>query len=481
MNLNLPRVLVLDDLTGTYSEQRRVLCDDLALADVSQGERIQDTSQYLAEVVFDSCQVKRDGEVRNDVDAAVHAVGKGWNGDPERPWALVLLDLQFDYGPPSPYTGRPSHTDPFFGLRILQQLANKWPDPRDEAKTAIPVVTLSTKPRAELEAELNNLGNLEYLERDPQISRRELRYRLAECLFTHGLLEDGPLPSIDESGTVHWQWDDKSRPIVGKSRALLRALRDSRIAAKADWPCLVMGPSGSGKELFANYIHRHSARSESTFLAYNCAGVTESLLVSELFGIGHRRATGVDRSKGVFRQADKGTLFLDEIGDMSPNAQAMVLRTIQFGEIQPTGEPPQKVDVRVLAATNKDLIAMANIRQFRPDLLSRMKSVVDVPSLKERGEDVCLLFNFFLKREIENRKGRWPKQIKEGVYEALRVRGWAGNVRDMESLVTNIAEARKTAMYIVPTDIPRQQRERSSMGPEPVAPPGDRTDFLYQP
>ena len=111
-----------------------------------------------------------------------------------------------------------------------------------------------------------------------------------------------------------------------------------------------------------------------------------------------------------------------------------------------------------------------------------MKSVVDVPSLKERGEDVCLLFNFFLKREIENRKGRWPKQIKEGVlYEALRVRGWAGNVRDMESLVTNIAEARKTAMYIVPTDIPRQQRERSSMGPEPVAPPGDRTDFLYQP
>jgi DNA-binding NtrC family response regulator/tetratricopeptide (TPR) repeat protein len=223
----------------------------------------------------------------------------------------------------------------------------------------------------------------------------------------------------------------RSGDIVGKSPGLIAALERIDRFAPGDLPILIQGESGTGKELVARRIHRLSLRSRSTFAPVNCAALSESLILSELFGHARGAFTGADRNRqGVFETAHDGTVFLDEIGDLPLSAQGLLLRVLQEGEVRPLGEAlPKKVNVRVLAATHRDLPAMVRERTFRQDLYYRLRvGSVTLPPLRERGDDVLALADRFL--------SRWEGACLS--QEAcLRLLGypWPGNVRELHNVL----------------------------------------------
>jgi two-component system NtrC family response regulator len=197
---------------------------------------------------------------------------------------------------------------------------------------------------------------------------------------------------------------------------------------------VILGESGTGKELAARRIHRASARARAPFLAVNCAALSETLILSDLFGHARGAFTGADRERaGVFLTADGGTVFLDEIGDLPFQAQAMLLRVIQEREVVRVGESePRRVDVRVLAATHRDLAAMVAAKTFRQDLFFRLKGgTVELPPLRDRGDDVLLLAETFLSRP------GWPPgaRLGEEARASLVAYSWPGNVRELENVL----------------------------------------------
>ena len=206
-------------------------------------------------------------------------------------------------------------------------------------------------------------------------------------------------------------------------------------AAKGDAKVLVTGETGVGKDIVASHIHRNSARSRAEYVAVNCAGVTESLLESELFGHVKGSFTGAFRDKvGKVLLAHGGTLFLDEVGEMSLRMQALLLRFLENGEIQPVGsDAPRKVDVRVVAATNKNLTEMVRSGQFREDLLYRLQVIhLHVPPLRERRDDIRPLATHFITAS------RRHVSLTDGAWKALERYRWPGNVRELQNVVEQI-------------------------------------------
>ncbi|MFT3695200.1 MAG: sigma 54-interacting transcriptional regulator [Kofleriaceae bacterium] len=207
--------------------------------------------------------------------------------------------------------------------------------------------------------------------------------------------------------------------------------------APSDSTVLIQGENGTGKELVARAIHQRSARSEHRFVVTNCSAFNDNLLDSELFG--HKRGafTGAVTDKaGLFETADLGTFFLDEIGDMSPALQVKVLRVLQEGTFNRVGDTEtQRVDVRIIAATNRDLQAMVKAGEFREDLFYRINVInVTLPSLRERRGDVTLLVDAFLTRQA---KGR-PKKLSDACMERMLAYPWPGNVRELENEIERL-------------------------------------------
>jgi transcriptional regulator with PAS, ATPase and Fis domain len=217
--------------------------------------------------------------------------------------------------------------------------------------------------------------------------------------------------------------------MVGQSRVMqeLRA-RVARIAGTS-FTVLIEGESGAGKELVAREIHASSMRREGPFVPVNCAALVESLLEAELFGIEERTATGVRGRRGKFELADHGTLFLDEVSDLSPAAQAKLLRVLQDMSIERVGgQGARRVDTRVIAATNRSLVSLVASGRFRSDLYYRLGGVeVYVPPLRARREDVPLLVEHFTLRHRRHR----PVFIAPSAVEALTLYDWPGNVRQL--------------------------------------------------
>ncbi len=229
--------------------------------------------------------------------------------------------------------------------------------------------------------------------------------------------------------------------LVGDSRAM-HALRE-RIAqvAPTEATVLVLGESGSGKELVASAVHRGSRRSERAFVAVNCAAIPESLIESELFGHVRGAFTGaVGARAGKFEAADGGTLFLDEIGDMPPAAQAKLLRVLETREVSRVGSnQARRVDVRVIAATHRDLLEHAREGAFREDLYHRLNVVpIEVPALRDRMEDVPGLADLFLERAVA-RQGLGPRRLSSAARQRLGRYDWPGNVRELKNLVERLA------------------------------------------
>ncbi len=245
------------------------------------------------------------------------------------------------------------------------------------------------------------------------------------------------------------------RRLLGESPAMLGVLDAIERVAPTSAGVLIRGESGTGKELVARRLHEASDRSRGAFVAVNCAAIPDTLVESELFG--HRRGafTGADRDRpGKFRQADGGTLFLDEIGDMAPAAQAKLLRTLQEGTVEPLGGgDPVAVDVRVVAATHRDLKALTAEGKFREDLLFRLRVVeIELPPLRERGGDILLLARTFL--AASSRPGL---TLSPAVERTLLAWPWPGNVRELANAIER-ATIFCRGSEIQPDDLPGELR-----------------------
>jgi transcriptional regulator with GAF, ATPase, and Fis domain len=225
--------------------------------------------------------------------------------------------------------------------------------------------------------------------------------------------------------------------ILGESQALKRVLEDVEQVAVTDTTVLILGETGTGKELFARAIHGASRRREKPLITINCAAIPASLMESEFFGHEKGAFTGAtQRRDGRFALSDQGTIFLDEIGELSLDLQAKLLRILQEGEFAPVGSSrTRKVDVRVIAATNRDLQQLVREGRFRDDLFYRLNVFpIEVPPLRERDNDIALLASGFANK-FAQRLGRRIEDLSEGDRQRLKSYNWPGNVRELQNVI----------------------------------------------
>ena len=307
------------------------------------------------------------------------------------------------------------------GLEVLDRL-------RELDPVAL-VVMISGHGSIETAVEATRRGAYDFLEKPLDTDRILLTIRNA--LQQRGLSEE--VTRLRDE--VESQYE-----IVGRSFAIRRVLERIEKVGPTDARVLITGENGSGKELVARALHRVSPRSDEPFIEVNCAAIPGELIESELFGHVKGAFTGAHTDRtGKFQQADGGVLFLDEVGDMSLAAQAKVLRTLQDGVVTRVGgEKATRVDVRVVAATNKDLDAEIREGRFREDLFFRLNVVpVHVPPLRERREDIPMLVRHFTERAIEEQRLP-PRHLSADAVDRLTRMDWPGNVRELRNTVERL-------------------------------------------
>jgi DNA-binding NtrC family response regulator len=308
------------------------------------------------------------------------------------------------------------------GLTVLERARATRPD--------LPVVIMSGHGSIETVRQAFKLGAFDYLEK-PITEREKLLVAVRNALAMRHLAEENAALRR-EAGRFE---------MIGSGQAMRRLLDLVRRAAASEGRVLITGENGTGKELIARALHEGSRRREAPFVKVNCAAVPAELIESELFGHEKGAFTGaVTARRGKFELADGGTLFLDEVGDMPPAMQAKVLRALQEGELERVGgQQTIEVDVRVVAATNKDLATEVAAGRFREDLYYRLAVVlVHAPPLRERKEDIPELADRFLAEACE-RNGRRPMTFARDAYLVLQGHGWPGNVRELRNLVERAA------------------------------------------
>ncbi len=262
--------------------------------------------------------------------------------------------------------------------------------------------------------------------------------------------------------------------IIGESQIIKNTKSEALMASKSTSTVLIIGESGTGKELFARAIHNHSQRSENPFIAVNCAAIPDNLLESELFGYEEGAFTGAKKggNLGKFELADKGTIFLDEIGDMSLHLQAKLLRVLQEKELNKIGSNLNKsIDVRVIAATNKNLENMVSNGLFREDLYYRLNVIpINLPSLRERKEDIPLLIDFMVK-EYAKKLDKDVEYVDESVLETLIKYKWPGNIRELQNIIeysVNMSSSNRITVDILPSQIKQKPKNQVSMEIEDI-------------
>ena len=308
------------------------------------------------------------------------------------------------------------------GLSVLQKARETRPE--------LPVVIMSGHGSIETVRSAFKLGASDYLEK-PITEKEKLLVAVRNAIALRSLREENAALRR-EAGPLE---------MVGSGPAMRKLFDVIRRAAPSEGRVLVTGENGTGKELVARAIHAGSRRKDTPFVKLNCAAVPAELIESELFGHERGAFTGaVAARKGKFEQADGGTLFLDEVGDMPAAMQAKVLRVLQEGEFERVGgQQALRCDVRVVAATNKDLAAEVKAGRFREDLFYRLNVVpIHAPPLRERKEDIPELATRFLAEACE-RNGRRPMRLVREALLALQSHEWPGNVRELRNLVERLA------------------------------------------
>lgn len=307
------------------------------------------------------------------------------------------------------------------GLEFLQTAVDINPD--------IPIIMISGHGTIETAVEAVKKGAYDFIQKPPDLNRLLITIRNA--------IERNTL--VEETKKLKRR-TSKVQDMIGESAPIKRIKETIEKVAPTDARILITGENGVGKELVARWIHEKSNRADAPLVEVNCAAIPSELIESELFG--HEKGSFTSAIKqriGKFEQANGGTLFLDEIGDMSLSAQAKVLRALQEGKITRVGGDKEiNVDVRVIAATNKDLFKEVETRTFRLDLYHRLSVIlIHVPSLNERSEDIPLLVNRFL-HDICDDYGMACKSITEDAIKQLQVFNWTGNIRELRNVVERL-------------------------------------------
>lgn len=310
------------------------------------------------------------------------------------------------------------------GLEVLKALKD------GEEAIDTPIVMISGHGDVETAVQALKLGAYDFLLKPLDLNRI--------LITTKNALESKSLKQ--ETRQLRKKVADHGPQMIGQSAAIARVRDIIDKVAPTEARVLITGPNGTGKEVVAHLIHEHSARANGPMVEVNCAAIPSELIESELFGHMKGSFTGAVKDRaGKFEQADGGTLFLDEIGDMSLAAQTKVLRALQESEITRVGsDKPIKVNVRVLAATNKDLQKEIAEGNFREDLFHRLNVIpIAVPPLKDRLEDIPLLVAHFTER-ICSEQGIAPKTFDAGAIKALQAREWTGNIRQLRNVIERL-------------------------------------------
>src|SRR5690554_7345577 len=307
------------------------------------------------------------------------------------------------------------------GMEVLSEALKIMPD--------LPFIMISGHGTVETAVEASKKGAYDFISKPPDLNRLLITVRNA--------LERGNL--VTETKVLKRRVS-KTRVILGESEPIARIKETIDRVAPTEARVLITGANGSGKELVARWLHEKSNRCDAPLIEVNCAAIPSELIESELFG--HEKGSftsAVKQRIGKFEQAHNGTLFLDEIGDMSLSAQAKVLRALQENKITRVGgEKDIKVDVRVLAATNKDLKAEIEKGNFREDLYHRLSVIlIHVPSLNERKEDIPLLTEYFVDK-ISQEQGLLKKKFNEAALKAMQNNNWSGNIRELRNVIERL-------------------------------------------
>ena len=307
------------------------------------------------------------------------------------------------------------------GIEFLQKAGEVNPD--------IPIIMISGHGNIETAVEAVKKGAYDYISKPPDLNRLLITIRNAmdkSSLVTETKVLKRKVSRVQE--------------MIGDSSPIKKIKDTIEKVAPTDARILITGDNGVGKELVARWVHEKSNRASGPMIEVNCAAIPSELIESELFG--HEKGSFTSAIKqriGKFESANGGTLFLDEIGDMSPNAQAKVLRALQEGKITRVGADKDiNVDVRVIAATNKDLLKEVETKNFRLDLYHRLSVIlIHVPSLNERRDDIPLLVDQFL-TDICSEYGTAKKEIDEDAIQLLQEYNWTGNIRELRNVVERL-------------------------------------------
>ncbi|HUK35739.1 MAG TPA: sigma-54 dependent transcriptional regulator [Vicinamibacterales bacterium] len=310
------------------------------------------------------------------------------------------------------------------GLELIREYVNSTPE-GDRSQ----VLMMTAHATVESAIEAMKLGALDYLQKPFEIDELLVVVRRA---LDHQRLRTEHRYLLSERDE---QFDHYG--IIGRSRAMEEVIRRAELVAATKSTVLITGETGTGKELVARAIHDRSAQRNMPLIKVNCAAIPETLLESELFGHVRGAFTGATTTKkGKFALADGGTIFLDEIGTMSPTLQSKLLRVLQEREIEPLGsERTERVDLRVIAATNRDLRQMVVEAKFQEDLFYRLNVIpIEIPPLRERREDIPALVDHFVQKH-SHRTGRRIDRMEDGVLATLQQYDWPGNVRELENTI----------------------------------------------
>ena len=350
------------------------------------------------------------------------------------------------------------------GLTLMREIRKDYPQ--------IMAIMLTGHGSIQEAVEAVKLGAVDFLEK-PYVPEA-LRTRIAQLHQIWHLREE----NRQLRSRIEFQFGFDR--LVGNSTAMLKLKELIAQVGPNDATVLIQGETGTGKELVARAIHHHSARSAGNFVPVDCAAISETVIESELFGHVKGAFTGAHTSTpGLVRSADAGTLLLDEVGELSPAIQSKLLRTIQESEVRPVGSnQAYPVDIRLLAATNRDLAREVAENNFREDLFYRLNVVaIEVPPLRERKEDLALLAKYFLKRFATDVTP--TRDIARKTYFCLENHDWPGNIRELENVIRRAIALGKSEL-IEPEDLPANIFTPAGDGFAPVDIPSDDSMASYE-
>ncbi len=368
----------------------------------------QATCRYIDQQLKIEQTIEADIDFAHDLNQAIKLL------DGEARYDLLILDLWMPDGQ--------GLLDKEAGLKILKH------SKQNLEVTQTIIITANSSSRTVLEA--SGLGIYDYIS-------KPIDYTYLINVIKRALDRNQEEPS-QQAGLGVSEIASESESdyeILGSSDVMIQVMKKVGRIAVSDADVLICGESGTGKELVARAIHEHSDRSHGPFVDVNCSAIPAELIEAELFGIGKRVATDVDQRPGKFLQARGGTIFLDEIGDLGIEMQPKLLRVLDSKEIQGVGLDTRHVDVRIIAATNRDLQDAVSLGGFRSDLYYRLKFTISLPPLRDRLEDISLLANHFLQKHAPTPNQKLIQGFDQEVLEMFERYAWPGNVRELEKAV----------------------------------------------